>query len=156
VADRFTELARLAGRAKAAPSEHAAGDVDRAARVLMRGLADGPIRASELADRAKADLSTVSRHVAALVHAGLVERRPDPHDGRACLLVPSRSGQEMISHDQKVRATFFAQVLDDWNATELDRFAAMLTRFAADYEGTYRAWSPERSAAVQSSDGGTS
>ena len=54
---------------------------------------DGPQRTSALAATACVDPSTISRQVAQLVDSGLVERRADPHDGRATLLAtrPSTS-----------------------------------------------------------------
>ena len=48
---------------------------------------EGPLRAGALADCLQSDPSTVSRQVAALVKDGLLERRADPDDGRASLLV---------------------------------------------------------------------
>lgn len=144
VADRLAELTRLVGRAKAGISEHAPGDSERAARRLMSSLGDGGMRASELADRVQSDLSTVSRHVTTLVRAGLVERRADPVDGRATLLVPTEAGQELIAEDRRRRALFFTEVFEDWNPAELAEFAVQLARFAADYEATYLAWAVTR------------
>ena len=47
---------------------------------------EGPHRSNALAEAVHSDPSTVSRQIAALVKVGYVERRPDPADGRACLL----------------------------------------------------------------------
>ena len=43
-----------------------------------------------------ADPSTVSRQVASLVKAGLVERQADPDDGRASILVPTELGRAKV------------------------------------------------------------
>ena len=51
---------------------------------LLKTLAtSGPLRVTDLAVCANLDVSTVSRHVAQLHSAGLIERTPDPVDGRA-------------------------------------------------------------------------
>src|SRR5215203_1491072 len=65
-------------------ARHAAGDspgIELAAYALLFHLVkEGPRRASALAETACVDPSTVSRQVAELVKAGLVERVPDPDD----------------------------------------------------------------------------
>ena len=67
--------------------------VERAADVPpARLVIDGPHRSNALAEAAHSDPSTVSRQVAALVRIGYVERRPDPADGRACLLAATDEG----------------------------------------------------------------
>ena len=55
--------------------------------LLFQLVGTGPQRSSTLAETACVDPSTVSRQVAQLVKAGLVERQSDPEDGRASLLV---------------------------------------------------------------------
>src|SRR4051794_13995999 len=47
---------------------------------------DGDQRCSALAAQAGVDVSVASRQLATLERSGLVERRPDPQDGRASLL----------------------------------------------------------------------
>src|ERR1700733_2841356 len=88
VADTFTGLLRMVGKAKAQLLQNAKVDVERAAQVLLRSLEqNGPMRASGLAASVGSDPSTISRQIAALVKDGLIERRADQADGRACLLV---------------------------------------------------------------------
>ena len=54
---------------------------------LLKSLAaSGPQRLTDLATCTDLDVSTVSRHVAQLHSAGLIERTPDPADGRAHLI----------------------------------------------------------------------
>ena len=76
-------------RQQLAASRSTSGDgVEWAAYGLLFQLVnDGPRRSSALAETACVDPSTVSRQVAQLVKAGLVERQSDPEDGRASLLV---------------------------------------------------------------------
>ena len=64
-----------------------------ATMLLFHLCKDGPQRSSALAAAACVDPSTVSRQVADLVDLGLVERRADPHDGRATLLAATDRGR---------------------------------------------------------------
>ena len=78
-------------------------DGDHSPLFLLVKLAQhGPRRASDLAEQVCADPSTVSRQVASLVKAGLIERRADPADGRASILVPTELGwQRVREHAQR-------------------------------------------------------
>ena len=66
------------------------------AYVLGLLLEKGPQRVGEIAQALGTDPSTVSRKVAALVDAGLVERRVDPDDGRAHLLAATPAGEQQV------------------------------------------------------------
>ncbi|MFT4042927.1 MAG: MarR family transcriptional regulator [Gordonia sp. (in: high G+C Gram-positive bacteria)] len=68
----------------------------------------GPLRLSELSERESVALPTMSRVVAGLEQRGLVTRVPDPEDGRARLLVPTREGTDLIQHSRSKKA----QLLD--------------------------------------------
>jgi DNA-binding MarR family transcriptional regulator len=100
---------------------------------LIRRL-DGsdPIRASDLAGLMCLDLSTISRHLASLEARGLVERQPDPLDGRASLLTLSERGRSVSSRVCAARRELFAEFLSEWPEREIERLAGLLTRFAAD------------------------
>src|SRR6266702_273697 len=87
VSESFIDLQRTVRRSKARLLAAAGNDVESATHLLLHTVeSEGPMRASALAASAQADLSTVSRQVAALVSRGLLERRADQVDGRACLL----------------------------------------------------------------------
>ncbi len=55
------------------------------------------IRVGDLAVRAQVNKQSMSEMVTALERHGLVERRPDPVDGRARLVVPTAQGREAMS-----------------------------------------------------------
>jgi DNA-binding MarR family transcriptional regulator len=61
------------------------------ARIAQRIAADGS-RLTDLAEQAQVTKQTASLLVAALEHEGLVERVPDPADGRARLIRFTRKG----------------------------------------------------------------
>jgi DNA-binding MarR family transcriptional regulator len=97
--------------------------------LLFQLVNDGPRRSSALAERACVDPSTVSRQVAQLVKAGLVERQSDPEDGRASLLVATDRGRAAYAAKQEHRQRMFARVLDGWVDADVAALTALLTRF---------------------------
>jgi DNA-binding MarR family transcriptional regulator len=86
----------------------------------------------ELAARCGLDASTISRAVATLVARGLVERSADPADRRACILTLTAAGRAALADLERQQADLLAAALRDWTASELDAFAATLTRFVDD------------------------
>ena len=77
---------------------------------------EGPMRAGALAECLQSDPSTVSRQVAALVKDGLLERRADPADGRASLLVLTAKADAVLAEHDRIRLDYFAA-----DARRLDR-----------------------------------
>lgn len=137
LADCFVALMRAFGKARARMLAAAAHDVEWSAHILLKALNnEGPMRASALADCIHSDPSTVSRQVAGLVKDGLVERRADPVDGRASLLVLTPKAGAVLAEQNDLRLDFFARVLRDWSSDEVDQFAALLARFTTDYANT--------------------
>jgi DNA-binding MarR family transcriptional regulator len=109
--------------------------VESAAYALLAHLiVDGPRRTTALAEAVHSDPSTVSRQTAAMVRLGLIERRPDPMDGRACLLAATEKGEQVFADHRKCKDEHLAAMLADWSAADLRRFAALLDRFNNDFE----------------------
>ncbi|MFF0814581.1 MarR family winged helix-turn-helix transcriptional regulator [Rhodococcus sp. NPDC003318] len=101
---------------------------------LFRLIQDGPMRSSALADAMYSDPSTVSRQVTQLVERGLVERQPDPTDGRASVLAATDSGRAVAARVRARRNEKLGQVLADWPIDDLVEFARLMDRFVDDYE----------------------
>src|ERR671930_1653191 len=57
----------------------------------------GPLTPSELADRERIRRPTATRVIAVLEEAGLVDRAPDPEDGRSSLVSLSPVGRELLA-----------------------------------------------------------
>jgi DNA-binding MarR family transcriptional regulator len=132
VSDLGRQLARF-GRAMVRFKAQQA-DAAAAAYGLLFQLAEQPRRAGALAEAVHADPSTVSRQVAQLVDRGLVERQPDPADGRACVLVPTPAGLELLATLRRRRDEHLAAVVSEWQAADLDQLVALLDRFITDFE----------------------
>jgi DNA-binding MarR family transcriptional regulator len=115
----------------------AAGDNrERAAFVLLFPLVRlGPLRQGALADLMHADPSTVSRHVATLVEAGLVRRVSDERDGRASRLVVTDAGHAALASLRAEREAVLDRATADWDDAELttltDLFGRLLDGMAA-------------------------
>ncbi|MGX5654238.1 MarR family winged helix-turn-helix transcriptional regulator [Geodermatophilus nigrescens] len=105
-------------------------DLDGAAYGLLALLADaGPLRASDLVARLGLDKSTVSRQVASLVALGMVDREPDPADGRAQVLRPSPDGAARLARIRDVRRARWESDMSDWPADDVTTLADLLGRF---------------------------
>jgi DNA-binding MarR family transcriptional regulator len=90
----------------------------------------GPQRVGEIAQALGTDPSTVSRKVAALVDAGLVERRVDPDDGRAHLLAATDAGERKCVEGRRHRIDLVTSVLAEWPEESRRQLAELLARFA--------------------------
>ena len=122
-APRFAETVR----------QRAGAEVDRAGyAVLVRVSELGPVRLSELAQYLGLDVSTVSRQVQQLEQRGLVDRSPDPLDGRAALLELSVPGREIMQKMRDAWCETVADVVNTWKPSDIARFGGLLDRFVAD------------------------
>ncbi|MGY1756766.1 MULTISPECIES: MarR family winged helix-turn-helix transcriptional regulator [unclassified Geodermatophilus] len=105
-------------------------DLDGAAYGLLALLADaGPLRASDLVARLGLDKSTVSRQVASLVALGMVDREPDPADGRAQVLTPSPEGAARLARIRDARRERWEADLSGWPAEDVAQLGELLARF---------------------------
>lgn len=93
---------------------------------------DGPLRITELAASTRLDTSTVSRHVAQLERNGLVERTPDPADGRAQQVGISSTGQHQLEQAFGRRRDLLASTLAHWDEGDVAEFERLLTKFVDD------------------------
>lgn len=132
----LVRLNRLMARVGAHVSARSRDVVDPAAYILLVQLVtDGPQRLSQLAEAVRSDPSTVSRQVAALVRAGLIERRADPADGRANWLVATEQGERVLRVNRERRNAHLATMLRGWDPAEVTRLSALLERFNTDLDG---------------------
>lgn len=131
LSDQMPRFMRLIHAAKA---QGASADRDRAALVLLFPLVRlGPLRQGALADLMHADPSTVSRHVAALVERGLVQRVADESDGRASRLVVTEEGHQALAVLRGEREGHFERVTADWSVEDLTTFTTLFGRLLDDF-----------------------
>lgn len=102
---------------------------------LLKNIAAGePLRVTALAACTNLDTSTVSRQVAQLDRAGLVERTPDPDDGRAHRLQLTDTGRSRLHDAFARRRALLRRVLDRWDTDDVVAMDRLLGRFVADLE----------------------
>jgi DNA-binding MarR family transcriptional regulator len=127
------ELGFLLRRARAMQARTAAQlhpDLEPAALGLLALLQDeAPLRASDLVVRLGLDKSTVSRQVNSLVDLGLVDREPDPADGRAQVLRPSATGADRLAEVRAGRRSYLRGELADWPVEDIASLGHLLERY---------------------------
>ena len=102
--------------------------------LLVKLAKHGPSRASDLAELVCADPSTVSRQVSSLVKSGLLERRSDPDDGRASILVPTALGLEKVAAYGRRRAAVMQPVIADWSAQDRIDLLRLIRKYTEGIE----------------------
>jgi DNA-binding MarR family transcriptional regulator len=95
---------------------------------------DGEQRCSALAARAGVDVSVASRQLATLERSGYVERRPDPHDGRASLMHLTDEGARALAVTRALRAQWAGTALADWDEDDARLLSGLLERLATDLD----------------------
>jgi DNA-binding MarR family transcriptional regulator len=94
----------------------------------------GSLTPGELAAHERVQPPSLTRIVATLHGAGLVERTPHPTDGRQALLRCSRDGVALLREDRRRREAWLARRLDDLDDDDravLRDAVAVLDRLAA-------------------------
>lgn len=109
--------------------------LDGAAFGLLMAMAKcGPRRQGELAELTFLDPSTVSRYVAQLVRTGLVNRRPDPEDGRAVQLVATDEGVAVAEDAVRKRQELINGMISHWSPEDATTLVRLLRRLNDDME----------------------
>ena len=106
-----------------------AGDVPASVLAVLALLAEnGELRLGSLAAGLGLDTSVISRTVAVAVDRGLVARRPDPRDGRACLLSLTGPGGRCLADRRNRRLRLLSAVMDEWEPGSAEDLLAGLNR----------------------------
>ncbi|RLV08807.1 MarR family transcriptional regulator [Streptomyces griseocarneus] len=92
----------------------------------------GPLRLSVLAEAMGVDKSTLTPPAKRLEEQGLIERSPDPTDGRAQLVKVTRAGRQAINRLKKARTRAVADLMTDWDESEVARLADSLEALAEE------------------------
>jgi DNA-binding MarR family transcriptional regulator len=104
----------------------------------------GPLTPSELAAIERVKRPTATRTLRVLGEAGLVERTPDPEDGRSALVSVTAAGRERLRRLRRRKNAYLARRMRDLPAGDvetLERAAEILERILEEP----RAPKPERS-----------
>jgi DNA-binding MarR family transcriptional regulator len=121
-------LSRGAGRRQG-------GVLDRSAYILLSRISmQGPMSIGELSDAFGLDASTLNRQTAAAMHAGLVDRIPDPGGGMARKFRLTDKGARTLEEEREGIVRSLDRVMNDWPDEDIAAFAAYLRRFNTDIE----------------------
>ncbi|HEX6688844.1 MAG TPA: MarR family transcriptional regulator [Solirubrobacterales bacterium] len=116
------EAAGVAGAGQLSPTTSAAlATVER----------HGPLTPSELAAIERVKRPTATRTLGVLSEAGLVERAPDPEDGRSALVSITAEGRERLRRLRGRKNAYLARRMRDLSADDLetlDRATEVLER----------------------------
>jgi DNA-binding MarR family transcriptional regulator len=86
----------------------------------------GPLRLSELAAIEAVSAPTATRLVASLEADALVDRRPDPDDGRSVQISLSRTGKERLDSLRRERTTVLVERIDRLDPASFARLVEAL------------------------------
>ena len=117
------------------------GEIRERAQLLHRDLqgpsypvlswlaANGPVRASAIVEVFGMDKGALSRQLQHLEELGLVERTPDPADGRATLVSASAGAVRRLEEVDRERRAVLGERLSEWSVAEMSEFARQLGRY---------------------------
>lgn len=105
-------------------------DLQPSSYLMLSYLVDrGQLRASEMAEVFGIDKGAISRQVQHLMDLQLIDRSPDPKDGRATLLSASEDAVRRLDEVAAMRRQYLDERLGDWSDEELADFADTLARY---------------------------
>jgi DNA-binding MarR family transcriptional regulator len=129
------ELNALIGASRALTERSAAvfhPELRPAAFHLARWLfAYGPAKPSVIADAVAMDRSSTSALLGRMKSLGLVERLPDPADGRAVRLSLTDDGTARVLAALDLRGSSFLTRLDGWRTEDIRAFTDLMHAFNA-------------------------
>jgi DNA-binding MarR family transcriptional regulator len=105
-------------------------DLQPASYLMLNYLVtSGPQRSSVLSERFGVDKGAISRQVQHLADLGLVDRAPDPADGRATLVAASADAVHRMEAILSERRRWLDERLSEWSEDDLRDFVSGLTRY---------------------------
>ena len=100
--------------------------------VLATLVRSGPQHAGSLAAMLYTDKSMISRIVKQLIELGLVERRPDPSDGRAAFLAATPAAVGKVDANRDEQRQRLREFLAGWDVADVRQLTALLSRLNAE------------------------
>lgn len=98
----------------------------------------GPLTPSELAALERVKRPTMTRTLGCLEREGLIERTPDPADGRSFLVALNDAGRERLARLRRRKSAYLARRLRRLDPGEIEvlaRAAELLERMREDEQG---------------------
>jgi DNA-binding MarR family transcriptional regulator len=98
----------------------------------------GPLTPSEIAEIEKVKRPTITRTLGCLEREGLIDRAPDPSDGRSALVSLNAAGRDRLKRLRGRKNAYLARRMRGLSAEEvetLERAAGILDRMREDERG---------------------
>jgi DNA-binding MarR family transcriptional regulator len=131
-------IGRLSRRLRPTTAAVAAGLTPTKISVLLHVGRAGQVRLSELSDAEGINPTMMSRIIASLTEAGLVERVSDPSDRRAALVEATAAGRELADRIRRERTDALMLALDgldDRERSQIESALPALERLAEELKG---------------------
>jgi DNA-binding MarR family transcriptional regulator len=109
-------------------------DQGRSDGYVFRALGARPMTTSELADRLEISKQGAAQIVDDMERRGLVERRPDPSDGRARLLYLSERGRAGLTAARRFHQRYERKLIAEHGAEAVATLRELLTAIAGEQQ----------------------
>lgn len=126
-----TAIVRTARRLRQEAAAETTGLTPTSVAALATIERHGPMTPSEIADVERVKRPTITRTLACLEREGLIDRTPDPADGRSALVKVNGAGRERLRRLRSRKNAYLARRMRDLSAEEvetLERAAEILER----------------------------
>jgi len=126
-----TAIVRMARRLRQEAAAETTGLTPTSLAALATIERHGPITPSEIAEIERVKRPTITRTLGCLEREGLIDRAPDPEDGRSALVSVNAAGRERLRRLRGRKNAFLARRMRDLSAEEvgtLERAAEILER----------------------------
>ena len=124
---------RLSARAKNKVGSNQ-GLTFKSSGILIHLAVSGPTRSSEIGEALHFDPAVVTRQTHELIELGLIERIPDPLDGRANKLQCTEKGLATFNKNKEFRRVFFEDLLKSWTSEDIKMLNELLNNLTSDFE----------------------
>ena len=135
-AELLTSLVDLIRTARCAAHKEHERDVTGTLIGVLRLVAERDVRPGDLAVQLMVASSVASRAVAALDAEGLVDRRPDPADARACRIGITDRGRDLLLERQQRGLDRLINALAEWDDDDAVAAATVLSRLERSLSAT--------------------
>ncbi|MGN6216318.1 MAG: MarR family winged helix-turn-helix transcriptional regulator [Solirubrobacterales bacterium] len=126
-----TAIVRTARRLRQEAAAETTGLTPTSIAALATIERHGPMTPSEIADIERVKRPTITRTLGCLEREGLIDRTPDPADGRSALVEINSAGRERLRRLRSRKNAYLARRMRDLSAEEvetLERAAEILER----------------------------
>jgi DNA-binding MarR family transcriptional regulator len=124
-------IVRMSRRLRQEAAREAPGLTPTSTAALATIERHGPLTPSELAELERVKRPTVTRTLTCLDREGLIQRTPDPDDGRSALISVNAAGRERLRRLRGRKNAYLARRMRELPAEDvaaLERAAAILER----------------------------